>query len=314
MSAKVNFINQPKLSEHEADREFNERRTALVPHIDDYLSKKFEGEVDVSFAHTGISSLVSIIEASDEKYVLKIPLNPTYAQGEALFLSVWEKAGVKVPHIFEEGILNGYPYILMEHISAPLVMDAYSPEELTKRGTYHEMGQILRSMHVPKAQGFGRVVGGKAEFVEFSEWLYGADVEERITYVKEHQLLDDVRSSIDDTRTVLAEYVPTQQISYCHDDFGSKNLLATNPMTVFDPNPRFNNGYIDLGRSMLLLFSHGVSPAQLVEGYFGNDMYNKKVLHAAVILNTYMKLPYWHKVNRTEQLENIRQYLANAEF
>lgn len=60
------------------------------------------------------------------------------------------------------------------------------------------------------------------------------------------------------------------------------------------------------------IFTEGVNPAQLLEGYFDGVAYNEEVLHAAVLLNTYMKYPYWHKVKKVEQIKRMQQYLKDA--
>ena len=316
MATKITFKNEPKLSEHEADKNFNERRTALAGQLESFIAShnRFQDkEVSITFAHKGISSLISIIETSDEKLVLKIPLSPTYAEGEAFFLKVWEQAGVKVPHVIEGGMLDGHPFALMEYIDAPILMDAYTQEELAAKGINTEMGRTLRLMHKPQAEGYGRVIEGKAEYSQFSDWLYSPDIEKRLAYVKEHELLGEEHGSIQAAFEVLKTHIkenPTS--SYCHDDFGAANIFATTPITVFDPNPRFNNGYLDLGRSMVIHLAHNVSPSQLLEGYFEGAVYNERALHAAVMLNTYMKFPYWHKVKRVEQIQRMQEYFSKC--
>jgi len=69
------FKNEPKLSEHEVDNKFNERRINLIPHVNDLISSHDlfkDKEVSVTFAQKGISSLVCIIESSNEKVIRKI--------------------------------------------------------------------------------------------------------------------------------------------------------------------------------------------------------------------------------------------------
>ena len=64
-SQKITFTNEPKLSEHEVDQKFNERREKLVPLVRDFIAQHplFSGKnVNVTFIHAGISSLVSIVE------------------------------------------------------------------------------------------------------------------------------------------------------------------------------------------------------------------------------------------------------------
>lgn len=310
----ITFHNQPKLSEHEIDHTFNERRLALIPLIESYITShaQFEGkDVGVTFAQRGISSLISIIDAANEKSVLKIPLNSKVAAGEAQFLNAWEQAGVKVPHIFEEGSMGGHSFIHMEFIDAPILSEAYSPEELAQNGLAKEMGRILRRMHATEAKGFGLVVEGNAQFDTFDAWITNEDIEKRISYTKEHNLLSDEHGSIELAQEILKEHVARGSTSsYCHDDFGSANIFATDPLTVFDPNPRFNNGYLDLGRGAVLLLAFGKSPDLMIEGYFENDSRDERVLHASILLNTYTKFPYWHKTNSKSRILNMQEYLT----
>lgn len=312
--SKIIFHNKPNLSGHEADKVFDERRLALSAQLEDFVvtHARFEHKnVEITYAQKGVSSLITIIETTDEKVVLKIPLSTGFSEGEALFLQTWEKAGVKVPHVYEEGAIGGHTYILMEYVDAPVLMDAYSFDELVEKGLSREMGRMFRLMHTPEAKGYGRVVDGKAEYTNFKDWLFGPDMEKRIQYVEVHALLGEEYSSISAVRNLLLEHVQEDTASsYCHDDFGAANIFATKPLTVFDPNPRFNNGYIDLGRTMFNSIAAGIFPKELIEGYFEERAYNEKVLHAAIFLAGVMKFPYWHKVNKVGQIEETKKYFA----
>lgn len=316
MTGNIFFKNKPKLSENlnnEVQVRFNERRLALVPVIENFLLShpRFQGkDVLVTFSQEGASSLVLIIEVLREKLVLKVSLSNKNCYGEADFLRVWEKAGVKVPHIFEDGNLGDHPYILMEFIDAPLLSNLYSHEERIEKGIYKEMGQILRLMHQPKASGFGRVlIDGGAEYDNFSDWLNGEEIQKRLSMVKELNLIGEEHGSLSSVLEILKKHVGDGVgSSYCHDDFGG-NIFATEPFTVFDPNPMFNNGYLDVGRTIANHIAQGVFPEGFIEAYFDGEIYSKKVLHSAVFLNAVMKLPYQVKNNKNELVKNVQNYL-----
>lgn len=301
------FHNEPQPSEHDID--FDTKRQNLVAQISDYLSThdKFRGK-QVGITSSATRSLTSIVESSGKKFVFKIL---PHAKAEAQFLNAWENAGVRVPHVIEESRMGEYAYILMEYVDAPTLAKAYAPEELAEKGIYREMGQLLRLMHAPKAKGYGPVIGGNAAHSEFRKWFFGADVMAAIAYGRTHLLLGEEHGSIREAFEILQAHISEQNhSSYCHDDFSAANILATHPMTVFDPNPIFNNGYIDLGRSLVIHISQGISQQrQLVEGYFAGDNYSERVLHAAVLLNAYLKFCYWHNVKKSNQIENVRKYL-----
>ncbi len=312
--SKISFQNEPVLSMHEVDKKFNERRMNLLPHVKSYLANhpSFIGKnVEVKFAEKGISSLVCIINSSNEKVVLKISLSLNFAEGEGTFLSVWESVGVAVPHVLEEGILGGHQYTLMKYIDAPTVAEAYNSQSLKTEGVNLEMGQILSLMHKPKVEGCGRLVDGKPEFENFDDWINSPDMLARYKYVKENNLLNDEHGSLSQAIEILSRHAKINNSVYCHNDFGTNNIFATKPLTVFDPSPLFNIAYYDLARTLYSQISNGGFSQELLTGYFGNEPYDKKALHAAILINAYYKFKYAYETNRVETIKNVKEYLTN---
>jgi hypothetical protein len=319
--AKITFANQPKLSEHEADAKFNEVRISLLPYITEYLSSSEffkDKEVIVNFSHKGVSSLVAIIEITGEKYVLKISLSESYSFGEGQFLQAWEKVGVKVPHVFETGKIFNRPYTLMECIDALPLSDVLETfDEQKRKEATVEMGRILQTMHTSVASGYGRSLEGEPEFATFKDWLDCPDMKKRFDYVLENKLLGDEHGSVARMSEILIAHALASKSTYCHDDFGSPNIFATEPLTVFDPNPRFNDGYIDLGRSLFgsIVYGRGEQVCeQLIEGYFDGKPYDKQALHASILLASYMKFPYSHKTKRMENIKRAQDYLIKNRY
>lgn len=313
--AKVTFLNQPQMSLDSADSEFNKRRVALVPHVENFLitNPLFLGqEVNVFFMTKGVGSLVCMIDTLENKYILKIPLNKTLSEGEAEFLNVWEKAGVKVPHVFSGGRIGDHSYTLMEYVEAETLGEGMSPEEFSESGYYTKMGRALHKMHEPKGKGYGEVVNGRAKFDSFKQWIEGNDVTGRIQYIRENNLLTSVNQDyLDKALEILLNFVgENTESSYCHDDFGASNIFDTDPITVFDPNPRFNNYYIDVGKTLANHILSGIYPKEFIDSYFLHQSYNKKVLLAATILNLCMKLRYAHKKNRTTVIKYALEYIS----
>ncbi|MFA6445889.1 MAG: phosphotransferase [Candidatus Paceibacterota bacterium] len=315
----IELKNEPKLSEHEADKIYNERRIALVPYIKDFVSKseRWRGkDVSITFVERGVSSLVSIIETGDEKVILKIPLGLNFSDGESIFLRTWEVSGVKVPHVIEDGVLNGHSYILMEYIDAPRLEEIYTDEESLQKNIPEEMGRIFHNMHKPVAEGYGRVMKGKAEYREFKLWLNGSQMKTMIDFVEEKKLLTEEHGSLELARKILLLFIKKEaKSSYCHEDFGASNVFATKPFTVFDPNPVFNHAYYDLGRSIVLAMTKdGGNRAveQLIKGYFDGKPYNKKALQSFILINAYMKFPYWYKTKRTKLIAKLQEYLIKT--
>ncbi len=290
---------------------------ALVPIIQNYLAIHAlfgTKDVAVSFVEKGVGSLVSKIETGEEVFILKVPLSIAFSKGEGLFLKVWESAGVRVPHVYEEGSFGELSYILMEYIDAPVLTGTFHEVDSLGEKLYVGLGKTLRAMHTPKAEGYGSVIDGRAEYPRFVDWFKGHDMQKRINYVKEQSLLNDEHGSLLVAFETMNIHAESQKYSsYCHDDFGTSNIFATDPVTVFDPNPRFNNGYMDLGRSIVMLAGNQqaeLQTEQLIEGYFGAEPYDAKVLQAAIFINAVMKLPYSHKKGRTELILNIQKFLS----
>jgi len=319
--SKIIFLNEPKLSKHKVDSKFNKKRKTLIPHVKKFLSSHIifrNKNLDVTFSEGGgVSSLVMIVEAKKEKFVLKIPLSILYSLDEARFLKVWEKIGVRVPHVIENGWLHKHQYILMEYINAKPVKEVYRKGERIRKKVYWKLGEILRTMHLPKIRGYGRSFEGKAEFHKFENWFMNPKIKKQIRYVKSNKLLGDEHGSLKEAFKTINSYVKDKKSSYCHDDFGVGNVFATKPLTIFDPNPRFNNGYMDLGRSIIVAMANDGGSArtgrQLINGYFKKRPFDKKVLRASMLLNAYMKFPYWHKVGNLEQIKNIQNFFLETE-
>lgn len=318
------FLNQPKLSGHDVDKELDKGRELLIPEIENYLktSNFFKNEsVQVSFFQEGVSSLVCLIESSDKKYVLKISLRPKNLNTEAIFLKEWESIGVNTPHVFEDGFINDHPYTLMQYIDAKTVSQYFKENEFDRK-VFFQMGEILNKMHTVKAVGYGKPKSnGEGEFKDFKSWLYEDEHNQRqIAYVKEHNLLpEETFGSIEKAREILLEYSLNSESVYCHDDFAPYNVLNTNPLTPFDPVCMYNISYLDLGKSVIQMLSGDSkdleSIDQFLEGYFSsrNQKLDKKVLHASILFNAYKKFKYWHQKNNTSRIDKVKKYLSNYE-
>ena len=315
--ASVTLQNQPRLSQHDRDAEKNEAKLQLIPVITEYIKNHdlFNGqEVNVTFTQQNVSSLVAILESPESKFVLKVSLSDK-RQGEAEFLKVWENQNVAVPHVTEEGVFDStYPYMLMEFIDARQLRETTDYEHMIEKETFVDMGKTLHTMHVPEAEGFGPIIDGKASYSEFSEWLTSADLAKKIAYCQKHDVFTEEHGSLDSALETLKSFAKkTGKTSYCHNDFADYNIFDTQPLTVFDPNPSFNNRYIDLGMSIVIAIGHGgrtEAADQLIRGYFSeSDPINKKVLQAAILLQSHVRSTFWNQTKKMTEVENIRKYL-----
>ncbi len=319
---EVDFINEPLQSEHAADQNFNEKRKSLVPLVKEFIARHalFEGKrVSVTFFTHNKSSLVSVLDTGEQKFILKIPLIPMDSGLEGVFLKAWEDVGVTVPHIFEQGEIGGQQFMLMEYIHAPTVSKSGTNEELIRDGMYVQMGEALRQMHDAAATGYGEVIEGKSQFQTILEWLDNdARTQKKIAYIKENNLLnDEEHGSLEQVRDILVSRInDNPNTVYCHNDFHIGNVFATEPLTVFDPFPSLNHPYMDVGRTILIAVKMGLEDvhAQVTEGYFGHDAYDPQLMQAFMVLNAYSKFMYWHQTKRDEGIRQAQEFLAKRKY
>jgi len=319
--SQVTFLNKPKLSGHLVDEVLDEGRISLLPQIEKFILNNilFENQsVDVSFFHTGVSNLVSLLETEDKKYILKVKLRPAESNMEAIFLEKWESAGIKVPHIYEKGMIENHAYILMEYISADILFEAFNLEAIIASNKLFEMGQMLKKMHTIKKEGFGQLNSKEVpEYASFKDWVSNNEnTKNQIFYVKENNLLpEEIFGSMDNTINTLTEYIDINPKStYCHFDFSPGNILNTNPLTVFDPVCIINHPYLDLAKSIIQSIALYLDPKpakQIIDGYFANnkDEYNKEILDASLLFIAYTKFPYWNKKNKIKEMDVVKSYL-----
>ncbi len=319
-TSTVTFLNQPKLSGHITDKELNEVRVILAPKIEGFIESNplFQNKnVSVSFPTGGVSSLVALLSTDSDKYILKMKLRPSDTNMEASFLKKWASI-IKVPHIYEYGKIDGYNYTLMEYIEADTLAQAYTEEELIEKNIFFSMGQTLRKMHNLEAQGFGLWTEDEvAKYATFSDWLtHDKYVNNQKAYVKEHNLLPiEVYGSIDEIINTMVNYVDKDNRStYCHFDFSPYNIFNTGPITVFDPVCVVNHPYIDLSKSIIQTLDQYADPRvseQIIEGYFSADrgIYDRAVLKNFLIFIAYTKFPIFHKKNKMQSIENVKNYL-----
>jgi len=317
--------NKPKLSPHAADEKENARRLSLVPEVEHFVANHelFAGKnVSIEFSHTGVSSLVCMIETAEAKYVLKIPLHPHLAKGESYCLEQWEAAGVSVPHIFEEGHFGEYPYMLMNFIDAPTLDKRYtSIEKLLEHNMYGEMGKMQRRMHTVPGSGFGKIIKNgdgtyEGPFTSFKEWVESEIVQDQIAHVTKSGQLTEEHGSIERAIKILLDYAEAHPGSVlCHFDLSPDNVLATEPITIFDPNPMCNLGIVDAARTILIASASSGSTKpgeQFKAGYFLPGEFNPEALQAAIILAAYQKFPHWMKVNKTKNIQSAQTYLVET--
>ncbi len=289
-NSRVIFLNKPKdlIETHRT-----ERRNQMLSFIEDYLNDSpvfGDKTISVTFFDTGVTGLTCLVETPDKKFVLKVHLYPDVPAGEDIFIKAWETAGISVPHIYEIGLLDECPYMLMSYVEAQTLEEV--PEStLIERNVFGEMGTTLAKMHTIKSVGFGSVSNGNTGgYKDFKSWVIeNQKIQTPLKYATQHNLLPiETFGSVEDAITTLTQHIgDTSESVYCHWDFVPGNIFDTNPLTVFDPVPTFNHPYLDIARSIMQTIAQGFinneSHQQFLHGYFSGKSFDKKLLYASLL-------------------------------
>lgn len=312
---KINFLNEPKLSDQEHNKDQDERRLSLIKEIEKFLNGHSlfqEKIINIHFFQEGVSSLVSKIETGDDTSILKIQIRPTGAKGEGLFLRTWEANEISVPRIIEDGYIGEHYYILMENIN-----ESFGKKDNVDANFFFEIGKTLNKMHKVSAEGFGRLKDtGVAEYQDFESWITeDKQINNQKKYILDNNILpENEYGYINDAIKYLVDKIGNNSSVYCHNDFSPKNIFLTKPLTVFDPVPSFNNPYIDLGRSILKIVSEGFDKKEYIKsflrGYFEYEKCNSELLQSSLLFNAYTMIPNLNKTGQIEKIEQIKKFLS----
>ncbi len=287
---------------------------SLLPHIETFLNQHIlfkDKDVHVFFPSAGVASLTCILDTGDTKKVLKIPLSAkSFYEYEGMFLKAWEKVGVNVPHVIEEGTIDGSHYLLMDFIDAKTLHEAYKKGEVLQKEMFVKMGRALRTMHTAKSEGFGSIKNGKGNYTQFRNWLQDA-------IDKKRPDLDETSDNFPLAIKILVEYVGnSSESSYCHNDFAYQNVFDTDPITIFDPIPTLNHPYMDLASAICKAIGRGIDgevAEQLIRGYSEDTTaLNRKVLQAAIIIQSHILFTLWSKTGKEQGINDLQTYLEKT--
>ena len=226
-------------------------------------------------------------------------------------MRAWESAGVSVPHVIEEGVIDGSYYLLMDFVNAQTLQETYKKGEIIRKGIFIKMGKMLHQMHTARSEGFGSIKDGKGCYRQFSEWLDN-EIDRR------RPDIDEVGDDFPVAISILNKHVGTSsESSYCHNDFAYQNIFATEPLTVFDPVPILNHPYMDLAGAIIKAIGRGISDEageQLMAGYFdgGAGRSDRSVLQAALIVQSHMLFTIWTKTGKEQGIHDVQAYLIRT--
>lgn len=302
----MKLLSKPKV---EAWRDDNYKQLAL--NSNDYLDIAIqEGLLDgqkivkKGVISDGDSSVVYYLETKDNRYIVKFAPAKGDLMPRKLFFEEWSKQGVKTPTIYkvrEADVRIPYELALIEFIDADTLSRTYSKKELYENGYYGMLGTTLAKMHKAKGKGFRELnnptlLVGKHKTL--SEELDYDIKQKRLDKLIEKAYVDpSVEQYYQEAIELLEDNMAGKMPSLCHNDFLPYNIMATEPITVFDPSPSISSPLKDLGSTVgkiLLKDSSYIKDAarQMVAMYekeFGELDY--ATLNAAIYISYIRKIP-----------------------
>jgi len=237
------------------------------------------GKVTVSFFNNGVASVVALISSSIGKIIMKTCFKPERGRIESLTFKKWNNSGIRTPRLISEGELAERSYFLMEYIEAPTVREATNDNSLQKDRFYSEIGLIFSKVHSVQIEGFGPLV------------VNGDELVGKYKTLKESVSIE-INKEINEALEKLTSFTSNNTIG--HFDFGPHHFFATNPLTVFDPDPEATLPIIDVAAFLIPVVNDTDEKIRMRRKVLQAYMENSKeldfeVLSAALVLRVHQK-------------------------
>lgn len=268
----------------------------------------------------GDSSAVYKVVTEKGPLVIKMVTNADALQGEIDFLNAWREQGVKTPtielrHVPDEKLPIAIAQ--MEFINAPLLEKTMSNQDMVQRGISRELGRIQARMHAVTAEGFGMPYGHR-KYHTFTE-----EVQHHILGSRSAELLKsglvtphDLEIAQQAVDLLEADIQAGRKPTLTHNDLRPYNILASDPVTVIDPEPRISHPYMCLGLTVLksrIMGSDG-EESEISAGYAEISPIDNKVLEAAITLKAISKIRTWSRMGKTEWVKKAQQMVRETQL
>jgi len=263
----------------------------------------------------GVSSVVYRIDFDEGSAVVKMAPKGSDLRADATFFEKCQEAGISVPDVIacldpsEELPVS---VMAMDFIDAPSLRENSSDKELPEE-KLREMGRIQATLHDVRGRGFGHLgVDGAGKLASFEEQLRESDTFDRAHILRSKGLLDATPAQLDEAAALLAKSVDPENTSLTHNDFLPYNIFDTEPLTVFDPLPRYSHPLYCLGMTIVKSLASGdLRQAQLVlAGYEEVHPVDREELKAAILLR-YVHAAYGRD-RKGEPIRSLQDILADC--
>lgn len=266
----------------------------------------------------GETSVVFLVESPEKTYVAKMARYPETVERETAFFEQWAEKGVRTPKVLSLHTANNQvpvSIISLENIEAPILSQSLNTEQRVKKGIAREMGRTLARMHKAKGEGFGFPTPEdrtKGNFDSFSEEMENALFKSRAGWLKEQGIITekDIESAQTAVKIIEDDLHSGTQPSLTHNDFRPYNIFNTEPMIVFDPNPRITHPYMCLAltliKSEVETGSFGKQERdEILSGYSEISEIDNRVLSAAIVLRGMRTLNTWKRKGRDKKVNKL---------
>lgn len=274
---------------------------------------------------SGITSAVFKVVTETSPFVVKMTIEGGGSGAEATFLEEWKKQGVRVPQVLKARPADSQidaDILIMEYIDKPILSESTTSEERVRKGISREMGRVLALMHKAKGTGFGLPVRGnetQGKYMTFRQEMEEMSLGKKIAELFQVQLIgskekEAMARAID---ILEQDIINGTRPTLTHNDFSPGNIFSTEPITVFDPDPKITHPAIDLAYATFMPLvrkdSNPKETQEILAGYRDVSPMDDKILAAATILRGLRKLRTWQRRGSVKKIENLMQVLHECE-
>lgn len=273
---------------------------------------------------SGDTSVVFLIESPQLTYVTKMASHPETVETEAVFLKQWQEQGVKTPQVLALHTVDDQlpiSILSLEYIETP-VLSTLNTEQRVEKGIAREMGRTLARMHNATGEGFGLPVSNnklQGCFTTFREEQQKLLEDDTSQLIKAGLLTNEdliiARTAVDIMEDDLQA---GRQPSLTHNDFRPYNIFYTEPLTIFDPDPRITHPYMCLALSLIKAEvrsnPYGKSEAsEILSGYSETGEIQDRVLSAAMVLRGMRTLSTWTRKGKAKNMKGLLELIRRQQ-
>lgn len=317
---------------HHVETWMTQDMVALRDNANDYLLKALKlgylpskDTLEIT-ALSGGSSVV--YKVTQEGGISVIKMNPftDRLEQEVYFLKKWKEIGVNTPDII--GFYPATPEIptaisVMEYIDAPNLRDSMTIAQMVKLGISKESGRILAMMHGVKGKGFGEPLVAGSNLVEGKEKTLSEEIKNflfdpGLPWLIDQGIVDrGVEKDAQLALEILEEDIARgTRPSLTHNDFRPVNILATSPLTVFDPIPRITHPLLCLAFVLVKSEVEGdgdlTESEDILKGYKEVNLINEKSLTAAKVIKSLTIIHTWARKSKNVKVLKALKVLKKS--